>query len=328
MCSATLDHPKGTELAFGVREYRFADAYAFVDALSPLAPLVGPHPATHIFRGHADASWSLLPSSHRDGSWDQFAEPGFSIFRPSAATRSERLNEERRLLGEFLEACNAIGLEVPGDFHMLEHWLRTAEPHNLEWQHFKAFDFLALAQHNKIPTPLLDWTRLGKVAAYFAALSAEPDTLELAVWVLNASALRRWRDMRDPETDGIRIVTTARARNSNLHAQAGLFTVCEYVGDELQPVDRLVSSSLANDPRCADLRAAEIFSKFVLPREQSERLLRRVHLDGVTAATIFPGYRGAARQVAEARSTGIPLEALWSDNVNLTGDGPDRGEDA
>ena len=84
-----------------VKTIKFRTADRFVEALSPTGALLGgAAPDQLIFRGHADAAWSLLPS----------------VFRSVvAATNAEQVRGEAAALRDFVEFADRQGLAIPGE---------------------------------------------------------------------------------------------------------------------------------------------------------------------------------------------------------------------
>jgi hypothetical protein len=102
------------------------------------------------------------------------------------------------------------------------------------------------------------------------------------------------------------IVKPLRHGNANLHAQAGVFTLCRGTAvrangrrfvalDEL--LDLLVKSGVASD---AVLSCLPCLRRFRLPTSEARALLADLHHDQIDAVTLFPGYGGVVRALREA----------------------------
>ena len=107
-----------------------------------------------IFRGQADARWSLQPSIER-------------LALPDGTTR---YSAERFIRREFRRRAHHYLSQLP------------ESDDELAW--------LALMRHHGAPSRLLDWTRSPYVAAHFAAANAAPDAAFM-IWAVDQYELAR-----------------------------------------------------------------------------------------------------------------------------------------
>jgi hypothetical protein len=278
-----------------VLAYETADA--FVEALSPTGALLGTaSPDQLIFRGHADATWSLLPSVFRAG---------------VAATNAEQVRAEASLLREFLRFADQQGLAISDESAELRSELiRAAESSSFldtmhagsggllnqtVWPQGRMFGLMALAQHHGLLTRMLDWTGHPFTAAYFAAAEAVRGAFKsIAVWVFDVEKARRV--LRFHHQGSLEVVTVPYASNENARAQQGLFTVearVSLVSDgavDVTPVEGWFAAVADED---------NPLLKLVLPASEAGLLLERLARHRISAATMYPGYDGAARAVRE-----------------------------
>jgi hypothetical protein len=168
----------------------------------------------------------------------------------------------------------------------------------------------ALAQHHGVPTWLLDWSRYGKVAAYFAAsdvVHAREKGGLLAVWALNMSDAKKPKalvNIMDERFPQLRIVELPRAGNPNLHAQAGLFTLgLESAGSPKMsdPVSLVSVDDLVLKTAVESGFELPMMYKLTLPRSEAGTLLKWLAHEPITGATLFPGLDGVARDVRDRR---------------------------
>lgn len=213
-------------------------------------------------------------------------------------------------LRSFLEGLDRSGLDVPNDMHVRLQLEDDDRAFLASPIHPAAFVFIALAQHNGIPTRLLDWSRVALYAAYFAAAGAakSPDVpSRLSVWALRSDLVRAAQSHlgieNAPNAPFLEIRTAPRATNTNLHAQAGLFTLWD--ADKTKPLEQIVQQLLGlldsaghpwpipNPP----------LVRFDLPTAQAPKLLRLLSNEQIDAARMFPSREGVVMAIKE--------RALW-----------------
>jgi FRG domain len=151
----------------------------------------------YLFRGVADANWTLRPAFDR---------------RFEAVPAGARVELWERVLADWREGCEE--LRVPPSVLADER------------------ELAALGQHHGLPTRLLDWTTKPYVAAYFAfrdhLVNRGGRYEHVAVWALHA---------RDPvwrRTHGVELVTAPVVDNLRLRNQGGRFTLSRAPFDTLE----------------------------------------------------------------------------------------------
>lgn len=270
-------------------------AEEFWSLLSPEKPLF-PASSDLLYRGQADARWNLVPS----------------VLRSAICKRSEnQLFTEWMYLKSFVDYCDLSGLPIPNDSPTFRKtWLKSDQPASpeqifidaFEWPGREMFGLLALAQHYRVPTRLLDWSTRSYVAAYFAISDAlalglgcnEVD--RLAVWVLNIGS---------PNLSGLlNVVKVPGSNNINLAAQAGRFTLLSQFSVPGTPLD----GEIALDRHFEKLAWREPpLKKITLPVTEAKAALKLCELYGVSGATLFPDYNGAARATLDKMRMVPPL---------------------
>ncbi len=148
-----------------------------------------------LFRGQKESNWDLLPG---------LARP--NCFRPDI----ERY--EQNILAEFKRRAIPY---LPKTFNIGSNW---------EW--------LALAQHYKLPTRLLDWTENPLIALFFAFEFPKDNEADRSVWVFGA-AENEFADSNNIKVDPFSLEKTQvyvpNQMTQRITAQSGWFTVHKYM---------------------------------------------------------------------------------------------------
>jgi hypothetical protein len=292
-----------------VAEHPFERAEDFLAALRPNGPLWRASPESWIFRGHADSRWLLLPSVNRRkalGAYFGTRYEGQDAAGPKAPYCQPLPADQASLLKTFAESLDRAGFVVPGAQLMGIKQVVLHLEENLVDDVTE--EVIALAQHHKLPTRFLDWTRHGTVAAYFAASEvAELPAGSMGyieVWALNRNLsfdVTERHSIMDGGAVRLYVVAPPRGGNRNLHAQGGVFTYAAYDVREgqLRTVDE-IAKELApaagfREPAMHRLR---------LPRAEAGSLLRWLGHEGVTGGTLFPEVGGVVRDVRDRHHYG------------------------
>ncbi len=236
----------------------------FVETVSPFS---GSHELDRwCFRGQANASWDLTPSLVRVvGKID-----------PQEALRIESFAVERFKREAHLRAS-------------VEDLPRGSGT-SLEW--------LALMQHHRCPTRLLDWTSSPYVAAYFAV--NDLPNCGGAVWIFprfladqkiqDSPVLRRWLNHPLEESNNLHAIRTVSPSRPPLRIviQQGLFTFCSHILDD------------HGRTTFRFLKGEEVqLLKIVIPAKLKAEFQSRLWTMNLTGGTLFPDLDGLGRATAE-----------------------------
>jgi hypothetical protein len=303
-------------MSYPVAVHELAHAGEFVEALRPHDARWRPSPSRWIFRGQWDAKFELLPTAFRRESWEPFAAPGESPFNPDApASGAEQAFQEYRILRQYFDRLDYAGVDVPNEIFVksylddVETTLAAGGLHDhLQFLTDPAIaTFAALAQHHGVPTRLLDWTRTGLHAAYFAGQEAARRAStggRLSVWAISLDFIRDTHGSADMGSGipHVQVLTAPRASNPNLHAQAGLFTAWFEVNaiSALEPrIPRLIDALPA--PKKNAWISTSPLLHFTLPHSEAPTLLRMLSYENIDGSHMFPGRDGVVRAMKELR---------------------------
>ncbi|MEQ1609446.1 MAG: FRG domain-containing protein [Hyphomonadaceae bacterium] len=181
------------------------------------------------------------------------------------------------LMPSLFRASDTRGI---GNVDALERWMRFATPVVQQWPQ-NAVEWLALAQHNGIPTGLLDWT-LNPLVALFFASEQTPDGDNGCVWSLDTAECEQFTHtlMVSPFSD-----RTAPAflpilgANARARAQFGVMT--------------LHGQTSAN---AREALPGKALTRFDVAAGDKHLIRRALGVLGVTDRTVFPDLTVAAAQ--------------------------------
>lgn len=206
-----------------------------------------------LFRGQGGESWALSPTFDR---W--YSEYG--------GDRANKTKIAELLLQRFQKECELEDI-----------------PQNVRDDKLL---MLSLAQHNGLPTRLLDWTESPYVAAFFAFSEhirhGASKEQYVAVWVLDST-----QDIWNADF-GCSIVTVPSFGNIRIKNQHGLFTHLKNPSDSLEEyVNQFPGGN-------------DALIKYLVPVSEAAIAMADLDSMGISHSRIYPGLTGNAR-AAEVR---------------------------
>ncbi len=294
-------------------------AEEFLEAISPFGQVFKEINLTEawLFRGQGQ-DFPLIPSAFRENTRLEL------LTSRTICDYKSKCLAIRDALVRFFEVADKRGLTLPDDSQDFRKILETLKAYrgdqfvgrDYEWKPENiASSLAALAQHYRIPTSLLDWTRQPYIAAFFAAEDVinnvktyDPGSL-LVVWAVYFPFLGK-HDNFAQLTDPIRIVTAPSATNPNLKAQQGVFTLIhphntnEAAGKYL-PLEEMLQN-FSDEPELEKRHkelAGILLRKFTLPVNEASKLLYLLAKLDITHSFIYPGFHSIGED--------IELEIKW-----------------
>ncbi len=203
------------------------------------------------FRGQTNFEWDLKPS----------------------LLRNNQFSAEGPLLRRFKQVAHQNISYVPAD----------------EWE------WLFLMQHHRIPTRLLDWSESPLVALYFA-VESRPET-DGSFWVLNPSLLNESANISPRHAGDIPAVgdklLEAYSPSGILDAANGTKRPAACIGPQrflrIKAQHGVFSVHHQEDTPINKVRhaSAAFWTKYRIPKEAKETILKELHLFRINKATIY-----------------------------------------
>ncbi len=305
------------------------------------------HSGNFLFRGQADFRWGLVPSVYRDSGTDflnKFWRARRGRFSNKAAINIEPYHEsivrrlaEILLVSDFYLRCEKLGLSVPSLSDKAYHYLQSLQHDvdevsklsSFEWPHESLLPAFSFAQHNNLPTRLLDWSRDARTASFFAAWSSEncgEDQSEfITVWrcigrEVDAGNwfLQKVRTSNQDLKFGQRLVFSPHITNKNLNSQSGVLTQTYQDLGKIITLDTVLGKVGQVVNRRRDLLIPEsdlltnkyqTFSlvKYNLITSKASNLLIELRKLGVSYSSLFRSPAGCLQEIVDFIEFPSPL---------------------
>ena len=267
-----------------------------------------------MYRGHADASWQLVPTILRS-EWANHLNALLSRV-PFA---EDQVWVEFQLLRSFISACDQAGVAIPADSRLFRKRNLTNEAfrpffeYPSSWPSDMLLEIMALARLHGLPTRLLDWTTNRYVAAYFSACEAmrglyawKPEQ-RLAIFEMN-------KGPHENEHCGrVRVLRIGGSISRNVVAQQGLFTVHAVTADKGSvPEAKSLEHYLSIAPPTP-------IRMLTVPVTECINLYDMCYGFGYNAARMFPNADGASQLALEEHNYFLAKERIKTGAVAARG---------
>ena len=292
-----------------IKEITFSNFDEFLNAVLPNGS-IGKTLSGYIYRGESSAKYKLLPSALREENIAKLRQQvGENVFKLND-TEWLQIFAEYRILKKFYVAANNSGLKVHTSDVMARHYFDEVAPEvffrkEMIWFEPDIVELAALAQHHGALTRMLDWSNDLLVSLYFACIGSMKKLTErpndaMVVWALDAHNIQVNEQhiyTIGKETCPLKIVVPPYYSNPNLKAQKGVLTYWKVTTNmkEGTPVDRTPMNELIQN---SSIHQRPMY-KFIIPNDYSTDVYEWLKRLGITASTIYPGYRGVVQQLEE-----------------------------
>lgn len=292
-----------------IKEIIFSNFGEFLNAVLPNGS-IGKSLNGYIYRGEGSSKYKLLPTALRETNIDKLRQQvGPDCFKLND-TEWLQIFAEYRILKKFYVVANNSGLKVHGSEAMARHYFDEVSPEvlfrkEMTWIEPDVVELAALAQHHGALTRMLDWSSDLLVSLYFSCVGsmkrlAESQDDFMVIWALDSYHIQIEEQhiyTLGKETCPLKVVVPPYYSNRNLKAQKGVLTYWK-VNASMQdspPVDRTPLNELIQH---VSIHQRPMY-KFNIPNKYSPEVYEWLKRLGISAATIYPGYRGVVQQMEE-----------------------------
>lgn len=268
----------------------------------------------YVFRGEGSGKYKLLPSALREENIENLKTQVGNHFFKLNDTEWLQVFTEYQILRNFYRISNNSGLKVHATEQMAKHYFDATSPEfvfngkPIAWINSELVELAALAQHYGALTRMLDWSNDLLVALYFACTGAMKkyvagESDNMVIWALDASGIQVNEQhiyTIGEDTCPLKLVVPSYYSNANLKAQKGVLSYWRIWArrEDNKVVDRTpIDELIQTIPNLG--RQRELLYKFELPNKYAIDTYRWLRSMGVSAAMIYPGYRGVVLQMEE-----------------------------
>lgn len=305
----------------------FSSATEFLNYLRPTNPDWGEHlDSPWVFRGHANADWTLTPSTWRPLGKDKLKPLADSVFRffetydidlfirnQSSLWRKTDEDEQRTIFElwqspsskdsiienlayyvaeqeaviQFCQLSDELGQPISSQDFTVERFERRIQSMLNSWPDFTPTASYVLAQHHGVPTRLLDWTRNALIASFFAVDAMDSIQKQAPDKIAIWAFDLSYISKIDSRPPTVH--SYAQYQHSFLHAQRAVSSAI--------PLGNVIYLTTGQWPTLEDY-IDRVFQngqqcplrKITLPTSETDNLLRLLWLEGISRAHLMPTY--------------------------------------
>ena len=276
-----------------------------------------------IFRGVSSGKYELVPSALRGQNKEKIWQC-IECDETMKELEYWQIQAEYSLIREFYRLANQKGLKIPkvqvisSNFATLMPFELFIRENDYLWVGEEFEELVAFAQHYGLPTRMLDWTFDINVAMYFASVGSIKECIMetgenseedvMVIWALNAQYFQS-RHPYPLHRVPLSFVVPSYSDNPNLRAQKGILsqwrivvpgngsdvTVIQSKKVDRTPLDQLLTKFYERE----NIDKTIVLYKFVIPKGECIGMYNYIQKMGYGAASLFPGYDGIVREIAE-----------------------------
>lgn len=277
----------------------------------------------YIFRGLRNKDYPLIPTALRKENALCLSELCSEEFVKDYLNKDSEFGQilaEYDIIRQFYDIADRTGLPVPNNLKLRRRIddvsVLIKGLNDKKWLPENMFSIAGLAQHNGLPTRLLDWTYDYKVGLYFAVsgffdncCNSDEKNADALLWAMNYSDLQ-WSGNANEDDYCLHFFRPDYFGNSNLAAQKGLFSVWQLSIDHInnnlndkpidrRPLDKILIEYIKQTK--GNFKENNLFYKFIIPGKLKKDILKQLDRDGYTEANLFPGFKGVSQYIRNKR---------------------------
>jgi hypothetical protein len=228
-------------------------------------------PVGLLFRGQADASWSLSTTLERSRRRMESVEQYYSIIRE---------------IKPQIETFTDLSFEAP-DFEEIRSLIQEYDPFSRRMTigDLPGYRYMIYLRHHGFPTPLLDWSRSPYVAAYFAFAKATTEKVSLYVYAEQPQNMKV-RGAAGPAIYSFGPLVRSHRRH---FLQQSTYTVCaRFELPGVAPGGKTEWKFASHEDVFVQNDAhQDLLWKFVIPAAERIKALRRLEEYNLNALSLF-----------------------------------------